>query len=356
MNCSEKLKPSTAHSSDQESVPMEPILQRKLRALDQNKSTKELRYGISSILGKSESLNEVLRQANAAAQCNVHVLLQGDSGTGKELFAQSMHQLSQTHGPFIAINCGAIPRSLVESELFGYEAGTFTGADRRGKPGKLELADGGTLFLDEIGDMPLSMQPVLLRVLEEKMVVRLGSAREIPVSFRVIAATNQDLISLIDKKKFRKDLYYRLSGFKINLPSLKERGDDVLLLARHFIGRSCAAMDKEPIGISPEVEKLIISYNWPGNIRQLENVMAYAVSMSTGKIIQVEDLPDEITGYDESQVFKGNVISLRQNEKILIERALYLTNNNIIKAAELLEVSKSTLYRKIHEYRFSDNN
>ncbi len=353
MKSSPELKNrSLGGGSGQGIVYMESIAERKLQSLSHERQCSALRYGLASILGASHSLQKVLSQARAAACNNSHVLLQGDSGTGKELFAQSIHELSRADGPFVAINCGALPSNLVESELFGYEAGTFTGADRRGRAGKFELANGGTLFLDEIGDMPLWMQPVLLRVIEEKRVMRLGSGRYIPLNFRVIAATNQDLNAMVVNKRFRQDLYYRLSAFKITLPPLKERGEDLPLLTQHFVQRACLEMNRDSMEVSPEAAKRLMCYNWPGNIRQLENAMTYAVSMAEGGIIKIDDLPEEIIHpliYDH-QNFESVVISLSESEKRNIQIAMDYTNYNVIIAARLLKISKSTLYRKLREY------
>ncbi|HWQ74125.1 MAG TPA: sigma 54-interacting transcriptional regulator, partial [Syntrophomonas sp.] len=314
-----------------------------------NKSTAKstLRFGIENILGNSEGLQKALNLAKAAAQNDASVLLQGESGTGKEMFAQSIHELSPMEGAFVAINCGSIPRSLVESELFGYEAGSFTGADRRGRIGKFELAHNGTLFLDEIADMPLSMQPVLLRAIEEKQIVRLGSDRCIALKFRVIAATNQNLKERVRDKRFREDLYYRLSAFKIFLPSLRERWEDIVFLAQHFADKACADMGKNKVNLSEKVQATLMFYNWPGNIRQLQNAMVYAVSLNHSGTIEYEDLPEEICNPDpaDSYISNAGLPSMPELEREAIKTALNFTNYNVIEAAKILKISKSTLYR-----------
>jgi transcriptional regulator with PAS, ATPase and Fis domain len=278
------------------------------------------------------------------------VLLNGESGTGKELFAQAIHSDSRSNGPFVAINCASIPRNLIESELFGYEGGAFTGAERKGRLGKIEAANGGTLFLDEIEDMPLEVQSALLRVLDDKKVLRISSNKYIPVDFRLIAATNKDIFQLIKEKKFRNDLYFRLSIFKLDIPPLRDRGSDILLLAGYFIYKICDKMHWKSPKLSPEVNEILTEYYWPGNVRQLENAMVHAVYMSRNGLIKVNDLPDEVkNNYSFEGSLDREIKPLREIEKAAIICALHREKNKV-KVAGLLGLSKQTLYRKIKEY------
>jgi transcriptional regulator with PAS, ATPase and Fis domain len=243
-----------------------------------------------------------------------------------------------------------MPRNLIESELFGYEGGAFTGAERKGRPGKIELANGGTLFLDEIGDMPLEIQPVLLRILEDKRVMRLGGNRYIPVDFRIIAATNKDLYQMVQEKTFREDLYFRLSVFKIAIPPLRERGDDIHLLAKHFI-EEISGKFKCPIpSLSPAAEKRIREYNWPGNVRQLQNSIVYAINMAQDGIIQLDHLPDELKKPTTVSKSAAKIMPLREMEKEMILNALKVTGNNTIEVSRMLGIGRTTLYRKLREY------
>ncbi|UWG96736.1 sigma 54-interacting transcriptional regulator [Dehalobacter sp. DCM] len=326
------------------------------------------KYTFDKILGDSSQIQHAINLAKKFAPLDGNILIQGESGTGKEVFAQCIHMESRSDAPFIAENCAAIPRTLIESELFGYEGGAFTGAERHGRPGKIELADGGTLFLDEIGDMPLEVQTVLLRVIEEKVVKRVGGSRYIPVDFRLVTATNKDLLELVQKNQFRQDLYYRLAVFKISIPPLRERGPDIIKLVDTFIERVAQKQKIPAPTLSKTAKYLLLQYNWPGNVRQLENAVTYAVNVAKDGIVCPEDFPEEIyqsvnlpismespkkvSPVTDIPILK-NKLSLKELEKIAIEQAVHQTNNNVAKAAELLEMSKSTLYRKIREYSIS---
>lgn len=317
----------------------------------------ETQFSFKNIIGESPAIVKSVQMAMKFSSNNANILLQGESGTGKEVYAQAIHNNSRSGEPFIAINCAAIPENLIESELFGYESGAFTGAERKGRPGKIELAHGGTLFLDEIGDMPLALQPVLLRVLEEKKVTRLGGSRNIPVDFRLITATNKNLKELVENAQFREDLYYRIAAFKISIPPLRERGTDIIKLAKHFIEVSAKQLHVlTPVLNYATIEQLL-NYAWPGNVRQLENAMYYAVNMAEDCTILPEDLPDDITDgtkgtRGEKDIrFKRSKLSLKESEKNLIYEALVQTDKNVGFAADLLGLSKSTLYRKIKEYK-----
>ncbi len=299
------------------------------------------------------------------AGLDANILIQGESGTGKEVFAQAIHNESRPNQPFIAVNCAAIPKSLIESELFGYEGGAFTGAERQGRPGKIELANGGTLLLDEIGDMPLELQPVLLRVLEEKSVMRVGGRRYLPVDFRLITVSNKKLTDLVKNQQFREDLYYRLAVFAVNIPPLRERRADVISLAKYFINSIARDQQKSAPVLSDSAMYCLLQYSWPGNIRQLKNTMLWAVTMATNGIINVADLPEEMSSAMvdpehnlvacQMDAIPGNIksrpeLSLKEMEKITIMQALLQSGNKISEAATLLGMSRSTLYRKIKSY------
>lgn len=339
-----------------------------LRKLNRAKTAGDRKGGLEAgftfnhIVGKSPQLLRSTEIARKFANLDANLLIQGESGTGKEMYAQAIHNASRPGGPFVAVNCAAIPRTLIESELFGYEGGAFTGAERQGRPGKLELANGGTLFLDEIGDMPLELQPVLLRVLEEKKVMRVGGSRYVQVDFRLITATNKDLLAQVECGQFRQDLYYRLKVLKIDIPPLRERGADIMQLAQHFI-ISIAERQQVP---APDLSDLaalqLLNYSWPGNVRQLENCMLYAVNVCQDKIIKPQDLPEEIAAdFIISPQVEGSVprglnsleanLSMKEIERIMIAQTLLQVENNISEAAILLGMSRSTLYRKIKEYQ-----
>ncbi|GFP44023.1 two-component system, NtrC family, nitrogen regulation response regulator GlnG, partial [Candidatus Hakubella thermalkaliphila] len=322
----------------------------------------EARFTFSDIMGQSGKMKQAVKIGRIAAECSSVVLLQGESGTGKELFAQAIHRAGLGDRPFVALNCGAIPRSLLESELFGYEGGSFTGADKRGRPGKFELADGGTVFLDEIGEMPLDMQVVLLRVLEEKKVYRIGGQRAIPLNVRVITATNKNLASEIEKGRFREDLYYRLNVLTIDIPPLRERKEDIPLLCDHFLKQIGSRLNKKVEGIDPLALQRLISYHWPGNVRELENVLERGIILGSGSLLRICDLPDYLQNLEASS-WQPEIAfertsgeknkSLGEVEKTLIAEALRSTEGNITQAARILGIGRSTLYRKMSRYTLS---
>lgn len=308
-------------------------------------------YRFDNLIGKSPVFLESINTAKQFSKMFANVLIQGESGTGKELFAQSIHNSFRPEGPFISINCSAMPRNLVESELFGYEGGAFTGAERKGRPGLIELANEGTLFLDEIGDMPLEIQPVLLRVLEEKKVLRIGGQKYISVDFRVIAASNKDLKTMVMEKTFREDLYYRLAVYKLKIPPLRKKKEDILELANFFIQSTCKRIGSSEVPtISSAVKSKLMEYNWPGNVRQLENVMVYAVTMAQNKIINLKDLPDDILYPEIANNHSACALSLEDAEKNAIKNAMIQTDYNVADAAEILGIAKSTLYNKLKQY------
>lgn len=310
----------------------------------------------AGIKGESPQLHTAVRTAARFARTDNGILITGESGTGKEMFAQAIHQASGRSGSFVAINCAALPSNLIASELFGYVGGAFTGAENKGRVGKIELAHEGTLFLDEIGDMPLEIQPTFLRVLEDKKVMRLGSNKDVHVDFRLVAATNCDLFKLVQEKKFRADLYYRLEILQLALPPLRERGQDSLLMANYFLEQSCRKAGCPPFMLSREAEVFILNYPWPGNIRQLKNAMVYAANICESQVIKMQDLP--VSLYRNIEVATPNepsdkfpqMTSIHETEEEMIRKALTLTGNNVRVAANLVGLSKTTVYRKIKEY------
>jgi len=341
----------------------------------QAKAQRDLRskYSFEDLMGSSPIFLEAKTLAQRVSGSNSSVLLIGESGTGKELFAHAIHHNStRASAPFVAINCSSIPEHLLESELFGYEEGAFTGAKKGGKKGQFELASKGTLFLDEIGDMPLSMQSKLLRVLQEKEVVRVGGYKSISVDVRIIAATHRDLEKMVEKGEFRQDLYYRLNVIKIDIPPLRERKEDIPPIARRLLKKLEARFYRNSIELSAEVKERLMQHSWPGNIRELENVLERSINVLDGKTIKVSDLPlylrdfepkDGSAIHSSSEGISPNLVSaselsfiqplketLAQVEKQAIEHALAVTKGNKLEAARLLEISKTSFYDKCKLY------
>ncbi|MDP4164717.1 MAG: sigma 54-interacting transcriptional regulator, partial [Bacillota bacterium] len=310
------------------------------------------RYVFEDIFGESEAVAKSVKWAKIAAGSPSTVLLNGESGTGKELFAQAIHNgSSRRDRPFIAINCAALPETLIESELFGYEEGSFTGSKKGGQVGKFELANGGTIFLDEVGDIPLLTQVKLLRVIQEKKISRIGSASEIMVDIRIIAATHKDLKEEVRKGNFRNDLYYRLNVIAINIPPLRDRMEDLHLLARHFVRKLSTRLGKKNITVNEDFLEKIKSYSWPGNIRELENAVERALNlvhdneaMNADLLVFDNTTPARI---DEKPV---EIKSLKDIERDTIVQALNLYKGNILKVSAKLGIGRNTLYRKIKEY------
>jgi len=315
------------------------------------------RYNFSSIIGNNMRLMKAINLAKVASISSCKILIQGESGTGKEIFAQAIHNNSnRKNKPFIAINCAAIPRDLVESELFGYEGGAFTGAKKEGRPGKFELAEGGTLFLDEIESMPLEAQPKLLRILESNQLMRVGGNRIIPTDVRIISSSNKDLLLVAKEGNFREDLYYRLNTVNINIPPLRERKDDIPILIRYISNKIGQNFGKNEIGLDKEVLKLLCNYNWPGNIRELENILESAILLSKGNCITIEVIPESIRHFKDGNINikeKKEINSLINVEKETILEALRESKNNISKISRILGIDRSTLYRKIKKYKIS---
>jgi PAS domain S-box-containing protein len=308
------------------------------------------RYTFDNIVGVSNLLSEVKREARKAAGNRLPVLITGESGTGKELFAQAIHYGgSRKTRPFVRVNCAAIPKDLFESELFGYEKGAYTGADPRGKPGKFELAHKGSIFLDEIGDLPLDLQPKLLRVLELKEFERVGGSRLIRSDFRLIAATNQNILKMVEEGRFRKDLYYRLSVIPIAVPPLRERREDIIPLAHHLLDRS---MEGGTVRMAPDAQACVEAYDWPGNVRELMNVMERAVAFIEAETIRADDLPYYIRrNRKHPKPPAGATLkkTLARAERAAIEEALAAAGNNKSLAARKLGIHRTLLYRKMRK-------
>lgn len=306
------------------------------------------------IIGQSQALRSVLDMVQAVASTNSTVLITGESGTGKELVARRVHELStRADRPFVSLNCGAFPETLLESELFGYIKGAFTGADQN-KQGLFQAASGGTIFLDEIGEMDLSMQVKLLRVLQERKVRPLGGTEEKAVDVRVIAATNRDLQQMVEEKTFREDLFYRISVIPLPVPPLRERPEDIPLLALHFLQRFCEQMNKNISGLEEDVVEALRKYNWPGNVRELENAMERAVALESEETVTLRNLPEQITNIPAAGKLAAEFPEegldlekcIKEQERAYIVSALERANGVRTKAAELLGIS----YRSFRHY------
>jgi DNA-binding NtrC family response regulator len=332
------------------------------RALETRNLTKEneelkkrldLKYGFENIIGNSPAMHEVFETVKQVAPTRTTVLITGSSGTGKELIAHSLHQLSNRNGPFVPVHCAALPPNLLESELFAHEKGAFTGATEK-KIGRFEIADGGTIFLDEIGEIDQSTQVKLLRVLETRTFERVGGTEQISTDTRIIAATNRDLKAMVDAGTFREDLFYRLFVVCVHLPDLSERPEDIPLMISEFIKELSAETGKQIDGISQEAIDILCSYQWNGNVRELRNCVERMVVLSRNKILQIDSVPTHIReaahpGSSRKKVV-SNTLNLENNERMLIEAALDETGENRTKAAELLGISRRTLHRKLNEY------
>lgn len=331
------------------------LLESKLRLYEKElTSLRSSRYNFDSIRGDSLPIVNLKEAARKAALTDLPILLTGESGTGKELFAQAIHQSSSRHKQTsVHINCAAIPKELFEAELFGYTEGAFTGAKPGGKPGKLELADGGTLFLDEIGEMPLELQPKLLRVLEDKLFERVGGNRMLKSDFRIIAATNRDLEKMVKQKLFREDLFYRLNVVSLEVPPLRERQGDIIPLARHLLGKIAENYPGSRYQLTPAAEKVLDGYHWPGNIRELINVLERTAFTIDGNCIEACDLPFYLSRQSPSSLKSGQWdlgAVVAEAEREALRKALELTGNNKAKAAKLLGIHRTVLYKKMTKY------
>ncbi|MFN0119239.1 MAG: sigma-54-dependent transcriptional regulator [Blastocatellia bacterium] len=305
------------------------------------------------LIGASKPMRRLLDLIARTGRSASNVLITGESGTGKELVAQSIHALSARAGQFVPVNCAAIPADLIEAELFGHTGQAFTGA-RQARPGLFETAAGGTLFLDEIGELPLAVQPKLLRTLQEGSIRRVGANTEQAVNVRVIAATNRDLDLEVAEGRFRRDLYWRLNVIHLDVPSLRDRAFDIPLLVEHFLGKAAETAGRQPPDVLPETLAILTAYAWPGNVRELENALARAVALADGALLRPEDLPERIRRGGAGAAFIARAsargITLREMERAYILETMRKTGGNKSRAAEILGLDRKTLYRKLDEY------
>lgn len=333
------------------------FIEKKEAIKNYNKINKDYKITLDNIIGNSELIIQTKRNALIASHSTSTILITGESGTGKELFARSIHNHSaRADHPFVTVNCAAIPDNLLESELFGYEEGAFTGAKKGGKLGKFELADKGTIFLDEIGDMSLHLQAKLLRVLQERELDKIGGKSNIFIDVRIIAATNKNLSAMVKNGSFREDLYYRLNVIPIKLPSLRERREDIPLLIDYMIKEYSDKLGKEILGIDENAKQLLMNYNWPGNIRELQNVIEYSINMSQSKILTLDSMPKTLTTINYVEAVKDNeeINTLEELEIREIKKALDMYKNykkDKELAAKALGISRATLYRKLEKYK-----
>jgi len=324
---------------------------------EQARLRREIPSTPARIVGASRPMQELFKLISRAARSNSTVLVTGESGTGKELVARSIHEMSGRAGGFVPVNCAAIPAELIESELFGHTGQAFTGA-RQSRAGLFESADGGTIFLDEIGELPLAMQPKLLRVLQEGTVRRVGADKEKAVDVRIIAATNRDLEKEVAEGRFREDLFWRLNVIHLHITPLRERPFDIPLLVEHFLGKLSARTEGKTMSPTPETLAILTAYSWPGNARELENAVERAVALAEGFTIIPEDLPERVrTGGQTTGIMaraKESRMTLRELEREYIIETLRLTRGNKSRAAEILGFDRRTLHRKLDEYRAED--
>lgn len=318
---------------------------RQLRSALQNQS------GIESIIGAGEAMRDIFSLIRKVAPVDCNVLLQGESGTGKALVARAIHNLSPRNDkPFVSFNCGGFTEELITSELFGYEKGAFTGASAT-KIGLLESAAGGTVFLDEIGEMPLPMQVKLLHVLQERRILRVGGTRPIDLDIRIVAATNKDLKQEVTDGNFREDLYFRLNVVTVHLPRLVERREDIPLLARHFMEKYSLAFHKQVTAIEPAAMNLLTGYSFPGNVRELENIVERAVALTDCEEIRLQDLPQDLQQLEVDAMEGDGLLSLEEMERKHIKKVLEKTGNNKGLAVQILNIPRTTLWRKLKQYK-----
>ena len=333
----------------------------RIKMLDYKKRIKGIdssTYSFKNLLGNSERFLKSKEIAMRVARTDANVLLEGESGVGKELFAHSIHNFSErANQSFIKVNCPSIPFELAESELFGYEKGAFSGARTEGKPGKFELSEGGTIFMDEVGSLPLSIQPKLLRVLQEREIERLGGKAASKVDFRLIAATNVNLSQLVEQGRFRSDLFYRLSTVPIKIPSLRERKEDIPSYVDHFLKEINKRLQTDVTRMSDEALRIIMNYSWPGNVRELTNVLEQCLlNVGESRIILPENLPSSVSEKGSTRL--GNSFSLKgileETEKQAIRKTLNFTRGNKRKASQLLEIQRCSLYQKLRKYKIEE--
>jgi DNA-binding NtrC family response regulator len=328
-------------------------LQEKVKILDE---ALKKSYQFDELIGQSPPMRKLIDRLERVADTETSILITGETGTGKELVAQALHSRSRRQkGPFVAVNCAALPDTLLESELFGHKSGAFTDA-RTERKGLFFQANGGTLFFDEIGDFPLALQPKLLRSLEERRVRPIGGTSEIAFDARIIAATNRDIETAVEESRFREDLYYRINVIQIDLPPLRERGTDILLLAQHFVEQFAIRSDKQIAGISNSASEKLLNYTWPGNIRELRNTIERAVVLTGYEKISVDDLPDKIRDYKTSHFLVGSdnpseLVPIQEVEHRYILHVLKTVGGNKTLAARVLGLDRKTLYRKLQHYK-----
>lgn len=330
-------------------------LQEKVKILDE---ALKKSHQFDELIGQSPPMRKLIDRLQRVADTETSILITGETGTGKELVAQALHRRSRRQkGPFVAVNCAALPDALLESELFGYKSGAFTDAKTEHK-GLFFQANGGTLFFDEIGDFPLTLQPKLLRSLEERRVRPIGGTSELAFDARIIAATNRDIETAVEENRFREDLYYRINVIQIDLPPLRERGTDILLLAQHFVEQFAIRSDKQIAGISNSASEKLLNYTWPGNIRELRNIIERAVVLTRYEKISVDDLPEKIRNYKTSQFLVGSdnpseLVPIQEVEHRYILHVLKTVGGNKTLAARVLGLDRKTLYRKLQHYKIS---
>ena len=344
---------STAIIKNEKGLPESIILtftpSKTIHALVNQVTGSKAKYTFEQMIGKSAVYKETIRQGKRVALTNYNVLIMGESGTGKELMAQAIHNTSnRSHMPFIAINCGALPRGLIVSELFGYDGGSFTGSKKEGNPGKFELADGGTIFLDEIGDMPLDVQATLLRVIQEKEVIRIGGSKPKQIDVRIIAATNKNLEEEVLNQTFRRDLFYRLNVLAINMPSLRNRKEELEFLINNILERIMSETNKPYLSVDGPAMNLLKNYDWPGNIRELENVLERSANTSENYTISCHDLPLNFLQGDSKAL--PDITIIEQQQIALLMDTLRATHGNIKQTAERLGIARNTIYRKMERY------
>jgi two-component system response regulator AtoC len=347
---------------------LEPAVKNAIKGYDLTKEIENLRenikkeYSFSNIVSADSRMQDVFKLVTKVLNNDITVLIYGESGTGKELIARAIHYNgNRKNAPFIVVNCASIPRELLESELFGHEKGSFTGAHQR-KLGKFEIANGGTIFLDEVGELEMLLQAKLLRVIQEKAFDRVGGTELIKTDVRIISATNRDLKEAVDKKEFREDLFYRLNSFPIYIPPLRHRKGDVIVLAQHFLESLSKKLGKEVKGFSKKALKLIYDYPWPGNIREMENTIERCMIITDRDLIDVDDLPTHIKTSDSviASDFTGNIfnddtiIPFEKLKEESIRHALKVTKGNIVEAAKKLHLGRATIYRLMERYNIEN--
>lgn len=336
---------------------VEKALEQSAAKRDQARLRREMPTAPARIIGASRPMQELFRLIARAASSASTVLITGESGTGKELVARAIHELSGCKGAFVPVNCAAIPAELIEAELFGHTGQAFTGA-KQARAGLFETAEGGTLFLDEIGELPLLVQPKLLRVLQEGTVRRIGADREREIAVRVVVATNRDLEKEVSESRFREDLYWRLNVIHLHIPPLRERPVDIPLLVEHFLNKTAEAGGRSALNVTPEALAILTAYSWPGNARELENAIERAVALADGSLLTPDDLPERISSTGKTSALLARAreqrLTLHDLEKEYIIETLRLTGGNKSRAAEILGFDRRTLHRKLDEYRAED--